>query len=127
MAKAEDYSKLKNKIDQLGETFKHEPQVIFYLVVPPAAVPQIIDCLGEAGLNKPNVKLLLEKPFGSDLQSAKEIITDTQKYFKDDQTYRIDHYLAKGMAQNIAVFLGSNALFRNIWNNRWHSTNKPVR
>jgi glucose-6-phosphate 1-dehydrogenase len=61
----------------------------------------------------------MEKPFGTDLNSAKKLINEIGRYFKEEQVYRIDHYLAKEAAQNIAVFLGSNALFRDVWNNRF--------
>jgi len=84
--------------------------------VPPGAVPQIVSRLGKAGLNTSKYRLLLEKPFGRDLASAKMLINSTERCFKEEQVYRIDHYLAKEMAQNIAIFLGANALFRDIWN-----------
>lgn len=90
-------------------------QTIFYLAIPPAAVLPTISCLGGAGLNGQGTKLLLEKPFGTDLPSARGLISRTRKYFDEGQVYRIDHYLAKEAAQNIAVFLGSNAVFREVW------------
>lgn len=90
-------------------------QTIFYLAVPPAAVLPVVSCLGGAKLNGPSAKLLLEKPFGTDLPSAKGLINRIKKYFDERQVYRIDHYLAKEAAQNIAVFLGSNAVFREVW------------
>jgi glucose-6-phosphate 1-dehydrogenase len=114
--KDEDYSQLKDKINELMDGFGGKAQVIFYLVVPPAGVLPIITRLGSAKLNGPDTKLLLEKPFGTDLKSARQLIEQTAKYFREEQVYRIDHYLAKEMAQNITVFLGSNAIIRNIWN-----------
>jgi len=112
MAKPQDYAELKSALDPAAHT-------IFYFAVPPAAVLPIVRNMGQAGLNGPNIKLLLEKPFGVDLESAGELITQTQEYFSEDQLYRIDHYLAKGMTQNIAVFLSSNALVRNVWSNQF--------
>jgi glucose-6-phosphate 1-dehydrogenase len=111
---AGEYQKLQDVLDK-------EPadQVIFYFAVPPEAVPAIVKQLGEAGMNTPKHKLLMEKPFGVDLESAKILISETDKYFKEEQVYRIDHYLAKEPAQNIAVFLGSNVLFRDVWSNRF--------
>lgn len=109
-----DYAKLSAALD------KHQAeQVIFYFAVPPEAVLPIVRQLGEAGLNTPKHKLLMEKPFGTDLKSAEALIFETDKYFKEEQVYRIDHYLAKEPAQNIAVFLGSNALFRDVWSNKF--------
>ena len=110
----EDYQRLKDKLNDIGSD-----QAIFYFAVPPEAAPVIVKQLGQAGLNSSKHKLLMEKPFGTDLASAKELISQTDRYFKEDQVYRIDHFLAKEMAQNIAVFLGSNALFRDVWNNRF--------
>jgi glucose-6-phosphate 1-dehydrogenase len=115
----ESYHSLKNKIDELSKDYKSEPEIIYYLSVPPAGVLQIIKHLGGAGLNSKNAKLLLEKPFGVDLESARTLITETEKYFTKEQVYRIDHYLVKETAQNIVVFLGSNSLFRNVWSNQF--------
>ncbi|HEU5004558.1 MAG TPA: glucose-6-phosphate dehydrogenase [Candidatus Saccharimonadales bacterium] len=112
MADPADYQKLKEKLPAQG-------QKIFYLSIPPAAVMPILRRLSAAGLNHGNTKLLLEKPFGYDLESARELISEIEECFKEDQVYRIDHYMAKEMAQNISVFLGSNALFRKIWNNQF--------
>jgi glucose-6-phosphate 1-dehydrogenase len=113
------YEKLKQKIERLSAEFTVTPEIIYYLSVPPAGVLQIISSLGEGGLNSRNTKLLLEKPFGVDLESAEELIAQTHKHFPEKQVYRIDHYLAKEMAQNIVVFLGSNTLFRGVWNNQF--------
>lgn len=109
-----DYAKLKQALVKLGSK-----QVIFYFALPPEAVLPTVRHLGEAKLNKPNHKLLMEKPFGTDLESARQLINETERYFNEDQVYRIDHFLAKEMAQNITVFLGSNALFRDVWNNNF--------
>ena len=109
-----EYKKLKNKIDGLGSA-----QAIFYFAVPPEAVLPIVSNLAAAGLNSAKYRLLMEKPFGNDLASARKLIAETNRCFKEEQVYRIDHYLAKEMAQNIAVFLGSNALFRDVWNNQF--------
>lgn len=108
----DEYKKLKVALQKLDSE-----QVIFYFAVPPEAVLPIVKHLGEAKLNGPKYKLLMEKPFGTDLASAQKLIAQTDKYFKEQQVYRIDHFLAKEMAQNIAVFLGSNVLFRDVWNN----------
>ena len=116
-----EYEKLKVRLEKLSQEFKQQPQVIFYLSVPPAAAEAIAGLLGESGLSKPHMKLLLEKPFGYDLPSAQEMVARIGKYYSENQVYRIDHYLAKEMAQNITVFLGSNALFRDVWNKEYIS------
>ena len=114
LAKAEDYARLKDYV-ALGD----DEQLIVYLSVPPSASTSIVDFMGQAGINTPNVKILFEKPFGVDLASAKDAIARTARYYHEDQLYRIDHYLAKEMAQNIVAFRGGNALFGNIWNDNF--------
>lgn len=111
---ASDYDKLKDYI-----ALNSDEQLIIYLAVPPKATSEIVDLLGEAGLNALNVKILFEKPFGVDLASARQLIERTARHYKEEQTYRIDHYLAKEMAQNIVAFRGRNALFSDIWNNNF--------
>ncbi len=112
LANADDYAKL------YKDVVKPDEQVIIYLSVPPLAVSQIVARLGEAGFCDPSVKILFEKPFGVDLASAKEMIAGTSSYFDESTLYRIDHYLAKEMAQNIVTFRSRNALFSQVWNNR---------
>jgi glucose-6-phosphate 1-dehydrogenase len=95
---------------RLGDSLvlNEENQVLIYLAVPPGAATTIVDLMGEAGLNSPHVKLLFEKPFGFDLGSAQDFIERTARYFSDEQIYRIDHYLAKEVSQEI-IRLRSNA------------------
>jgi len=114
LGKLDDYFRLKESLS-LGS----DEQLIIYLAVPPKATSEIVDLLGEAGINSLNVKVLFEKPFGVDLASAKQLIERTALYFSEEQTYRIDHYLAKEMSQNIVAFRGQNALFSDIWNNNF--------
>lgn len=110
----EDYHRLRTYIDQ-----QPDEQVLFYLSVPPSAVSAIVENLGRAGLNGPNNKLLLEKPFGINLASAHDMIDHTTSHFDESQIYRIDHFLAKEMAQNIVTFRARNAIFSHLWNNQF--------
>ncbi len=119
IAKPEDFELLKQELVETGKELKGKPQIIFYFSVPPVAVMPIVRCLGASGLNGPHVKLLVEKPFGVDVESARKLIESMKSCFKESQVYRIDHYLAKEMAQNIMVFLGSNTLFREVWSNQF--------
>jgi len=114
LANASDYLRLKDYI-----ALKDDEQLLVYLSVPPSAATQIVDFLGEASLNDANVKLLFEKPFGVDLVSATEVIERSARYFSESQIYRIDHYLAKEMAQNIAAFRAGNALFSQTWSGKF--------
>lgn len=105
-----EYKKLKRKIaPKAGE------QTLIYLSVPPSAATRIADNLGEAKINGDGVRLLFEKPFGLDLESAIDMVERTSRYFSEAQVYRIDHYLAKEMAQNIVAFRAHNAIFRQLW------------
>jgi glucose-6-phosphate 1-dehydrogenase len=110
----EDYHNLNKYIDQ-----QPDDQVLFYLSVPPDSTGKIVENLGQAGLNNPSNKLLLEKPFGTDLASAQAMIESTGTHFTDAQVYRIDHYLAKEMAQNIVTFRAKNAIFAHLWSNQY--------
>lgn len=112
LTSAPDYERLKGEIG-LAEG----DQLLIYLSVPPAASGQIVQLLGGAGLNDDRVKLMLEKPFGTDLESAKRMAEQIGAWFDDEQVYRIDHYLAKEMAQNIVAFRAHNALFAHVWDN----------
>lgn len=109
-----DYYRLREFV-ALGD----DQQLLIYMAVPPLATAQIVDYLGEAGLNSPNVKILFEKPFGVDLSSAERLIERTSQHYHEEQIYRIDHYLAKEMAQNIVAFRDKNALFSDVWNNNF--------
>ncbi len=106
----DDYVEFKKYLD-----LKKDEQLVVYLSVPPLAATQIADGLGKAKLNGRNIKILFEKPFGVDYQSAKDMVKRTSRYFDEDQIYRIDHYLAKEMAQNIVAFRSGNAMLRHIW------------
>jgi glucose-6-phosphate 1-dehydrogenase len=110
LAHKDDYIRLREYV-----ALRDDEQLLVYLSVPPQSATQIADFLGEAGLNTHNVKILFEKPFGTDLQSAQDMIRRTAMYFDEEQVYRIDHYLAKEMAQNIVAFRGGNALFSTLW------------
>lgn len=111
LARADDYTRLKEYI-----ALSDDEQLLTYLSVPPQAATSIVDFMGEAKINTPNVKILFEKPFGVDTNSAVDVIARTARYYDEKQLYRIDHFLAKEMAQNIIAFRGGNALFGHIWN-----------
>lgn len=112
-----DYVRLSQHLDQLDSQLGAAAQRLFYLSVPPQVSTPIVECLGDSGLAAhPGTKLLLEKPFGTDLESATDLSAHINKHFKPKQVYRIDHYLAKEMAQNLIVFREGNPLFRQTWN-----------
>jgi glucose-6-phosphate 1-dehydrogenase len=96
---------------------------IFYLAVPPTVYEEVIGNLGEAGLASAEeggyAHVVIEKPFGRDLQSADRLNATLLKYFEENQIYRMDHYLAKETVQNILVFRFANSIFEPIWNERY--------
>lgn len=113
----EGYLKLKSDLEATRSSMGASTQTLFYLSIPPQISHSIITMLGEAGIaDLPGTKLLLEKPFGVDLESATELVDHVRSHFTEDQVYRIDHYLAKEMTQNLVVFRESNSLIKRTWN-----------
>ena len=91
---------------------------VFYLALPPGAFPGTIEALGEAGLaHGPGwTRLVIEKPFGRDLASARSLNALVHRHFDESQVYRIDHYLGKETVQNLLVFRFANPVFEDVWN-----------
>lgn len=97
---------------------------IYYLSIPPNAFGPLVGLMGQTGHDNPfpneaeRPRLLVEKPFGYDSASAKQLIDAADAAFGENQIYRIDHYLARETAQNILVFRFQNALFESVWNSQ---------
>lgn len=110
-----------NELEDSGGTCMNR---LYYLSIPPRAYQPVISMLGNARLNtscqhdKAATRLLVEKPFGYDLSSAKNLIDDTRQFFNEKQTFRIDHYMAKETIQNILKFRFQNPEFDAIWDNQ---------
>jgi len=116
------YEKLNNLLNLLDQERGTGGNRIFYLSTPPSQYPEIIQRLGTAGLNRSRkgwTRIIIEKPFGHDLGSAKELNRQVGKVFKEEQVYRIDHYLGKETVQNILVFRLANGIFEPVWNRRY--------
>lgn len=96
---------------------------MFYLAIPPKIFDEAVTNIGQTKLdkcehNEPG-RLLIEKPFGNDLASARHLVKLLNKYFAEEQIYRIDHFLAKDTVQNILHFRFHNPIVRDIWNSRF--------
>jgi glucose-6-phosphate 1-dehydrogenase len=114
------YHEFAKQLEGVERSLGGSAQRLFYLSVPPEATQTVVQMLGDSGLAEVHdTKLLLEKPFGTDLTSAKQLVTHLESHFKEEQVYRIDHYLAKEMAQNLIVFRSANPVFSQTWSNKF--------
>lgn len=98
---------------------------LYYFATPPSAFPVMVQHLGAADLARPKypgktwTRIVIEKPFGRDLESARKLNHNVASVFEEDQVYRIDHYLGKETVQNLLVFRFANGIFEPIWNRRY--------
>ncbi|HEV8038764.1 MAG TPA: glucose-6-phosphate dehydrogenase [Bryobacteraceae bacterium] len=117
----EFYNKLRDRLNEMrksGSSSNH----LFYLSTPASEAPTIIEGLGAAGLNHSDggwVRIIIEKPFGRDLTSARQLNQTVLKVFDEQNVYRIDHYLGKETVQNILVFRFGNSLYEPVWNRNY--------
>jgi len=119
-AKVDEYKILAKKLVAIEKEFDEKAERLFYLSVPPEVSKPLIEHLGTSGLaSTPGTKLLLEKPFGVDEVSAQELVAHIEAHFEPEQVYRIDHYMAKEMAQNIIAFRQGNSLFKRTWSGQF--------
>jgi glucose-6-phosphate 1-dehydrogenase len=118
----DDYAKVKTELARLDEEFKIGGNYIYYLSTPPLLYETIPACLAAHGLNiedKGWKRLVIEKPFGYDLETAMALNRNIRKYFDEDQIYRIDHYLGKETVQNLLVTRFANGIFEPLWNRNY--------
>jgi len=118
------YEELVKRLAQLEAEKKLGGNRLFYLSTPPEVYPHIVEQLGRAGLARPSsanswVRIIIEKPFGRDLATAKELNQIVLNVFEEKQVYRIDHYLGKDTVQNLLVLRFSNGIFEPLWNRNY--------
>src|SRR5690625_2378503 len=121
----EAFRKLKDKIDAIEKRLNREMQTVFYISTPPSVFSGILENLGAVGLARRHSgtryasKVVVEKPFGRDLESARELNRVITREFDEKQVFRIDHYLGKETVQDLLVQRFANSIFEPIWNRRY--------
>jgi glucose-6-phosphate 1-dehydrogenase len=118
------FDRLRVQLDELDDELGRPGNRTFYLATVPAMFEKVASALGSAGLNLPTdpevaVRLVIEKPFGHDLASARHLDAVLHETFKESQIYRIDHYLGKETVQNVLALRFANAIFEPLWNRRY--------
>ena len=119
------FKALKTKIDSIEKGNGRETQSVFYVSTPPSVFEPIIKNLGASCLatrhqdNDNHTKVVIEKPFGKDLQSARQLNRVIQGVFQERQVYRIDHYLGKETVQDLLVQRFANSIFEPLWNRQY--------
>ena len=118
------YKRLAKQLDDIDQARNLCGNRLFYLSTPPEVYQHIIENLGESGLAQPScpgswVRIIVEKPFGRDLASAKELNKMVLSVFDENQVYRIDHYLGKDTVQNLLVLRFGNGIFEPLWNRNY--------
>jgi glucose-6-phosphate 1-dehydrogenase len=120
-AKLDGFKELKRQLDDIEQRMHTGGNAVFYCATPPPAYPLIVEQLKAAGLNrdaKGYRRIIVEKPFGMDLKSARELNRVLQEAFHENSVFRIDHYLGKETVQNILAFRFANSIFEPIWNSQ---------
>jgi glucose-6-phosphate 1-dehydrogenase len=118
------FAKLKKRLDQNDKDLGTKSNRLFYLSTPPSVFGEIVKQLDSGGLGQRAntegwTRIIIEKPFGTDLDSARALQTEVQKVFDEKAVYRIDHYLGKEPVQDIIALRFANVIFEPIWNRRY--------
>jgi glucose-6-phosphate 1-dehydrogenase len=119
---ARAYTQLKSRLEAIDQQFGIPGSRVYYLAVPPGVVGMSVEHLKSAGMvaspaeKTAFTRVIVEKPIGRDLESARQVIANVAKAFDEKQTYRIDHYLGKETVQNLLVIRFANSIFEPLWN-----------
>ena len=122
----ETFERLATTLDEVDRSRGTDGNRLYYLAVPPAVVPTVIGALGRRRLNRPTasasdafVRIVIEKPYGTDLHSAEDLDRCVHAVFDESQVFRIDHFLGKETVQNFLALRFANAVFEPVWNRRY--------
>ncbi len=114
----DDGEALAGAVRDVRKELGDDSRTLLYMAVPPSAMLPMVGMLGQTGLSTDRARIVMEKPFGSDLASAKELNAALHEHVDEDAIFRIDHFLGKEAAQNILALRFANGLFEPIWNRR---------
>jgi glucose-6-phosphate 1-dehydrogenase len=120
--KQESFAVLKKELERIDHEHSTAGNRLFYCATPPDYFIPIVQHLGKAGMvsrSRETHRIVIEKPFGRDLESARRLNDEVLKVFRERAVFRIDHYLGKETVQNLLVFRFANSIFEPLWNNRY--------
>ncbi len=121
MSNPESYEAIRKKLDEVEQSHQTAGNVLFYLSTQPSFYAEAVKALGAHQLTKGRGwrRVIIEKPFGHDLQSARKLNEEIHQVLDESDVYRIDHYLGKETVQNILAFRFGNGIFEPLWNRRY--------